>query len=355
MLTVNDPLDKATSNKRKNVAIADILAFAGNTKYQEKLMECGTWLHFDSCPSGHEKYLRKANFCKKRLCPFCQWRRTVRLGQELLEVLHAHQKENPKDRHLMITLTTHNCVSEDLGKTITDLHKGWDRLVKYKEVSKVLKGYFRSLEVTYNASKDTYNPHIHILCVVPPGYFTKDYIKRDRWLSLWKKAMNNPSITQVDIRTIKPKKGHEKPEQMLRGGVAEVSKYAVKTSDFLSKKLTQEKQAEVLLTYAFALHKRKLQTFAGCLLDWRKKLQLERKNQDLEEMTDLLKLETCRCSICNSELVYEIYRWQRDNYSLHGVNETSWIKQALKTAETAQKAKKLFNCLSVSEGEKVVA
>jgi hypothetical protein len=54
-------------------------------------------------------------------------------------------------------------------------------------------------------------------------------------------------------------------------------------------------------------------------------------------------------------LVYEIYRWQRDNYSLHGVNETSWIKQALKTAETAQKAKKLFNCESVSEGEKLTA
>lgn len=355
MLTVNDPLDKATSNKRKNVAIADILAFAGNTKYQEKLMECGTWLHFDSCPSGHEKYLRKANFCKKRLCPFCQWRRTVRLGQELLEVLHAHQKENPKDRHLMITLTTHNCVSEDLGKTITDLHKGFDRLVKYKEVSKVLKGYFRSLEVTYNASKDTYNPHIHILSVVPPKYFTNDYIKRDRWLSLWRKAMNNPAITQVDVRTIKPKKGNTKPEQVLRGGVAEVAKYAIKTSDFLSKKLTEEKQAEVLLTYAFALHKRKLQTFAGCLLEWRKKLQLDLKNQDLEEMIDLLKSESCKCSICNSELIYEIFRWQRDTYALHSMNDKSWIRQALNTAKTAQKAKELLNSRSMSEGEKLTA
>ena len=351
MLTVKDPLDKATLNKRKNVAIADILALAGNHKYQEKLKDCGTWLHFDSCPTGHEKHLRKANFCKKRLCPFCQWRRTVRLGQELLEVLHAHQADSPRDRHILITLTTPNCVSEDLGKTISDLHKGWNRLVKYKEVSKILKGYFRTLEVTYNASNDTYNPHLHILSVVPPAYFKRDYIKRDRWLSLWKQAIQNPSITQVDVRTIKPKKGEDKPEQMLRGGVAEVSKYAVKTSDFLGKDLSEQKQAEVLLTYAFALHKRKLQTFAGCLLDWRKKLQLDLKNQDLEELVDLLNKEECSCSICKSELIYEVYRWQKDIYALHGMNDTSWIKQSIKNANSALEAKKLLEKERSKEAE----
>ena len=340
MLTVKDPLDKATLNKRKNVAIADILALSGNHKYQEKLMDCGTWLHFDSCPTGHERYLRKANFCKKRLCPFCQWRRTVRLGQELLEVLHAHQGDCPSDRHLMITLTTPNCVAEDLGKTISDLHNGWNRLVKYKEVNMVLKGYFRTLEVTYNASQDTYNPHLHILSVVPSNYFTKHYIKRDRWLDLWKKASRNPMITQVDVRTIKPKKGETKPEQMLRGGVAEVSKYAVKTSDFLNKNLTEEKQAEVLLTYAFALHKRKLQTFAGCLLDWRKRLQLDQKNMDLEEMLDLLLKGDCKCSICNSHLIYEIFRWEKDAYLLHGKHDISWSEQQIINADSAKNARK---------------
>lgn len=355
MLTVTDPLDKATFNKRKNVEIADILALAGNNKYQEKLLECGTWLHFDSCPTGHEKHLRKSNFCKKRLCPFCQWRRTVRLGQELLECLHAHQKECPTDRHLMITLTIPNCLAEDLGKSITDLHKGWHKLTKYKEISSILNGYFRTLEVTYNSKSDTYNPHLHILCVVPANYFTRNYIKRDRWLSLWKKAINNPIVTQVDVRTIKPKHGETEPEQMLRGGVAEVSKYAVKTSDFLSKEISKEKQAEVLLTYAFALHKRKLQTFAGCLLDWRKKLQLDRKNMDLEEMVDLLMKEDCKCSICKSELIYEVYRWERSFYSLHGMNETSWIKQSMKTAKTALEAKKLIDKAELNKAELMIA
>ena len=355
MLSVKDPLGKARSNKLKNVAIAEILAGAGNGNYEKKLLECSTWLHFDSCPSGHEKHLRKANFCKKRLCPFCQWRRTVRLGQELLEVLHAHQADSPRDRHILITLTTPNCVSEDLGKTITDLHNGWNRLVKYKEVSKILKGYFRTLEVTYNASNDTYNPHLHILSVVPPAYFKRDYIKRNRWLSLWKQAIKNPSITQVDVRTIKPKKGQDKPEQMLRGGVAEVSKYTVKTSDFLSKNLSEQKQAEVLLTYAFALHKRKLQTFAGCLLDWRKKLQLDRKNMDLEEMVDLLLKEDCKCSICKSELIYEVFRWERNTYSLSGMNKTSWIKQSIKNANLALEAKKLFPKKELREAELMTA
>jgi hypothetical protein len=37
------------------------------------------------------------------------------------------------------------------------------------------------------------------------------------------------------------------------------------------------------------------------------------------------------------------------------MNDKSWIRQALNTAKTAQQAKKLLLCQSVSEGEKLTA
>ena len=329
MLTPKDPLVKATDYKLRALEIAKLFGSGRELKYQDSLRQCGTWLHFDSCPTGHEKKLRQANFCGKRLCPICQWRRTVRMAQELWECLHAYFDDNPKDRLILVTLTVPNVKAKDLGYTVTHLFESYQRLIKRKEVNKICKGFYRTLEVTYNDARDDYHPHIHALFCVPSNYFTENYIKQDRWLELWQESTRDKSITQIDVRAVNRGATENGLNGNKNGVFREVSKYAVKTSDFLKDTVDDDKKIEVLLTYAFALHKRKLQAFGRDLLDYRKRLHLEKKNPQDEEKTDLTDYSDCACSICNSKYVHEIFNWQKNVYFCTAVNEDPWIQRQI--------------------------
>ena len=336
MLTPKDPLVKATDYKRRALQIAKLFGEGKETKYSDSLRECGTWLHFDSCPSGHEKKLRQANFCGKRLCPICQWRKTVRMAQELWECLHVYFHNNPKDRLLLVTLTVPNVPSKELGYTVTHLFESFQRLIKRKEVESIVKGFYRTLEVTYNETDDSYHPHIHSLFCVPSNYFTKNYIKHSKWLQLWQEAARDSSITQIDVRAVKSTGPNGDINPQSAGIFREVSKYSVKTSDFLKDSIEDEKKVEVLLTYAFALHKRKLQAFGKMLLGYRKMLHLADKNPKDEEKTDLTDYENCHCSICNSQYIWEIFNWQKNVYVCEAVHKEPWIRKQIGHAKIEQ-------------------
>src|SRR5699024_1762103 len=95
-----------------------------------------------------------------------------------------------------------------------------------KEVKQIVKGYARKLEVTYNDERDDYHPHFHVLSAVDKNYFNNSwsYIKRDRWLELWRQVTENPLITPDDDR-----KGRRLKENRLVG----IAKYSAKDSDYL--------------------------------------------------------------------------------------------------------------------------
>ncbi len=73
---------------------------------------------------------------------------------------------------IFLTLTTPNVVAERLGDEIKRYNKSFDKLFKRKVVKRVVKGYVRKLEITYNEKRDDYHPHFHVLIVVNKSYFT---------------------------------------------------------------------------------------------------------------------------------------------------------------------------------------
>ena len=44
----------------------------------DRVSQCGSYLDFGVLPDGTKK-LVKANFCRDRLCPMCNWRRSLKL------------------------------------------------------------------------------------------------------------------------------------------------------------------------------------------------------------------------------------------------------------------------------------
>ena len=63
-----------------------------------------------------------------------------------------HVEENYNYRYIFLTLTVRNCYGEDLRDTLDLMTKSFNKLSERKAFKQAVKGYFRSLEITYNLS-----------------------------------------------------------------------------------------------------------------------------------------------------------------------------------------------------------
>ena len=295
--------------KKSSLAVSKAFSRLEEDSLSVRIGECGGWLRFKACPSGCERRLAAASFCKARLCVLCQWRKSLVLYHQVHQIACKHIQHFKSDVPLLLTLTVPNVPSRDLKERIDLMQKSWHRLMNRAPVKRVCRAWFRSLEVTYNEARDDYHPHFHVLIFVPRNYFDKKYalyIERDRWLSMWQESTGLSEITQVDIRKVKKRQ----KRSSLASISAEVAKYATKPGDYIKARSDglYEAKPRVVETLHRALKGRKLVALGGKFKDYQKAL----KQQDLEQ-ADLVHIDesekVCRCRICSSELLLELYRW----------------------------------------------
>ncbi|WP_449463614.1 protein rep [Streptococcus suis] len=224
-------IDKNKKGKDRNwrgrkllsLKLADIFNELGYKKtLVERVASCGDMLHFMRREDGSLR-LYQAYFCKNKLCPMCNWRRSMKYSYQTSRIIDEAIKQQPKGRFLFLTLTVKNVEGEKLNDTISQLTQAFNRLFKYKKVQKNLIGYLRSVEVTHNEEEDTYHPHIHVLMMVKSSYFNKgDYIKQEEWGKLWSQSLKVDYVPMVDIRVVK------ETGKGLKGAILETAKYPTK-------------------------------------------------------------------------------------------------------------------------------
>lgn len=276
------------------------------TKKSERLQSCGMhlWFNIFSDGNGGEKMkIKHAESCRVRLCPLCTWRRSIKIHTHMRKILEYMQEEN-KYQYILVTLTVPNVTGDKLNDKLDELMKAWDRLQKYKRYKTAVKGWYRGLEISHNVQKwqgkwiktkngkqrfvmffdenqnkipnqfyDTYHPHFHCIMAVNKSYFDdKQYIPQAEWLEMWRKATRDNSITQVDVRKVKPKKGAD-PTDII-GAVCEVTKYTVKNGDYILPKDWNMTLSSVEVLDK-ALANRRLVAFGGVMKEWHKKLNLD--------------------------------------------------------------------------------
>ena len=302
---------KWSIHKKQSLAVSDAYRkFEGDATFSKRMDECGGWLRFLACAKGHGLLLIAAIFCQCRLCPLCQWRRSLIIFHQVKQIACEHIKHYKSDVMLLLTLTVPNVKANDLKARITLMQKAWDKFMKRNPIKRVCRSWFRSLEITYNESRDDYHPHFHVLLMVPTNYFKRDrdlYIERDEWLRMWQEVTGIPEITQVDIRKVrKLKKG-----DAIITVAAEIAKYATKPSDYVkeTKDGLCEAKAEVIEALHVAIRRRRLVAFGGKFKRYKQALKLA----EVEE-ADMVKIDekekTCHCRVCESELLPQMYRWQ---------------------------------------------
>lgn len=256
--------------KEENLNLAESYKRIGSQKYY-RVLDCSTFLEFTYFLNTGEKKLNNANFCKVRLCPMCSWRRSLKIFGQVSKVMD-YVEENYNYRYIFLTLTVKNCYGEYLKHTLNHMTDSFNRMTRRKIFKQSVKGYFRSLEVTYNKDENTYHPHFHLILAVNDSYFTdtRYYLSQEKWTELWKSSLKVDYIPIVDVRKLKGNRGKE---------VAEVAKYTVKSEDFIireadgqiNKKLTDE----VVKTLDLALHRKRLTSFGFIFKETHRKLNLD--------------------------------------------------------------------------------
>lgn len=278
-----------TSKKILSELVADSFERLGSI-YQNRALRirsCGSVVQFmidlaDGQAVGSPR-LVSANFCRDRLCPQCEKRKSLKNYANLSQVLSEVGSDYAM---LLLTLTVPNVSGESLTAAIDRLMYSWNKLTKNTRWRSVVKGYFRALEITRNKNDGSFHPHFHCVLVVDSGYFkSRQYIPHSDWLDMWRKATNDYSITQVNIKRFRGSDCSDSDRELLKKSINEVSKYAVKSSDFISKDTSfMDSSIEIL---ANALKGRRLCHFGGILRDIFRRLKLEDAESSSADLTDM--------------------------------------------------------------------
>lgn len=237
-----------------------LVQISSETTHVGRQLRCAEFLHYAVDPSNLSMRLNRANFCKQRTCPVCNWLRSTKWRIRIFQGLPGLLRDYPGFPFLFLTLTVKNCHFSELRSTVRSLEESWNRLANSRSFPAI--GYLKSLEVTrprdcfyggqfvgrmgqklidrwlthlkkqpnwnYSLWREYWceevHPHIHVVMMVSPSYFNQDeYIDFPHWRSLWQRAARLDYSPVVDIRRI----------DKLSGAILETSKYCLKSEDMV--------------------------------------------------------------------------------------------------------------------------
>ena len=280
-------------------------------KKAERVKDCGVILQFKASDTGHLK-LFKAWFCKSPLCSLCNWRRAMKHSAQSKTIITEVMKRKPSCRWLFFTFTVKNVYDgEELNKSLSDMARGFRKMVQYKRIDDNLIGFMRTTEVTVNKKDNSYNQHIHAMMCFESSYFRskKNYITHKDWQAFWKKAMKLDYDPNVFVTAIKSTVSSEKDKQVIEEAVNETAKYSVKSADYLTD--DEERNLQIVNDLEEGLHRKRLISYGGLLKEIHKELHL-----DSAEDGDLVKVNNENDDEKEEEgfTVTAMWNWNRQNY-----------------------------------------
>lgn len=223
------------TQRYKTELVGDIYSYnAEFERYAERMSDCSTFLAYGFNDNGLK--LKNANFCRVRHCPVCQWRRSLLWKSNMYVAYEEIKAQYPTHRWLFLTLTVKNCDITDLRETLQHMNKSWTRLKDRVQFLKVVDGWIRTTEVT-KGKDGSAHPHFHVMLLVKPSYFAKNYIKQAEWSELWQSVLRVDYMPIVDVRVVKAKTRKRQEvvsaDDAIKGAIMETLKYSVKPDDMV--------------------------------------------------------------------------------------------------------------------------
>lgn len=277
---VKKTLAKCAEKRAQNEYVIDWLAERGDFEYMYDVSECATYVGFtDIAGIAH---VTKANFCRRRLCNICVWRRQTKFVAQMLPVMNRLQADGYK--FIFATATIPNVPLQELQSTLNNMMHAYDLFLKRRKVKRAWLGKIRALEVTYNEERQDFHPHLHMLVAVKQEYFHNPdlYISHSEFQEYWEESLRQlfDYPLQVSIRAVDDEER----------ATVETLKYTFKTA----------KDTKALEGFYRCLRGRRLVSFSGVFAKIRKELKLS----DFENiLTDDLP------EVPKNKLTYELYKF----------------------------------------------
>lgn len=275
--------------------IANKLIKVGLIERGERMLNCSDTLVYKYCKNCGSYHVIRANLCRDRLCPICNWRLALQRYGDMKRMLFTLYNSYPEYKFSLVTLTVQNCKPEKLSETMSLMAKAWNLCLQNRSIKAQMQsdsGWARSTEITYNEKNNTLHPHYHILFAWADGntehgdFIIKQWIRacRKYGLTVTAKAQNNSSI-----------KSHFSDENFTKN-VLEVFKYAIKSKNLQEMPLSTFKQ--IAIQYS----KKRLVAYGG---------KIKRLAHNLELSMDEIDREAIKiCDDCGSmDLEEIILRW----------------------------------------------
>jgi len=277
-------LKKLQEKKNRGYLLAASYARLGDLDRAQLVADCGTYIGIQD--TGEGAAIVEANFCKQRLCPSCSWRRSIKIYGATSRILdYIDATECKAVKYLFLTLTVRNVPLPRLSQTIDQMSEAYNRLRNNRAWKRRVLGAMRTLEVTINPETHEAHPHYHLILAVPRSYATKGdklYWTHADWQRAWQQAARLDYAPQVSIERVRGRKA----------GVAEVSKYMAKDTDYLIDSQQAQmgtEEAEALTDYLVSqltqhLKGRQLVSYTGLLRKAQQALRI--KNPEESTLTD---------------------------------------------------------------------
>ena len=266
--------DQFEPKKRHNLHLADAYQLAQIQNGADKavrLATCARWLEFALPPDGDDKRFKitKTSSCHVRLCPVCQWRRSRNTFRNLALIYGDKQLRGQK--HLFVTLTQRNVPAAQLRQEIKRLSDAYTAMMRRKPLKDIVKGYTRTIEITRNAKTGEYHPHIHAIWTVSRVYGHGEYISQKDLTQEWEKALKLDYTPVCHVQLIKNMDGKS---------VAEVAKYSVKPTDYITDSITDT--AKIVEDLDAALDGKRFVSYGGIVKNVKQQLFASKPLEDIE-------------------------------------------------------------------------
>jgi len=232
-----------------------------------RALHCGDTVDYLQFSNGKQKIINIFT-CQIRLCMTCNYRRSQRTFAKLIRVIKHPDFTDKKYKLIFLTLTLKNISPDLLNQGINHIFYSFKKFMLNKRIARMSKGFFRSLEITFNEKNRTFHHHLHIIFVVNNSYFKQGdlYLKQADFTDIWGASAGLNYTPICFVEKIKDNKG-----------IAELAKYVVKADEKFIKKLTNYEFSTLLAE----LRNRRLVSMGGVIRDIARKLKLNLDDNDI--------------------------------------------------------------------------
>ena len=285
-----------SEKKKASASVAEKMFKIGQKRRAYRMKDCARFLTVKVCPDCGRAAGSSATLCRDRICPTCQWRLSLKRYAQMCQVL-GRVDDIDQYHAMFLTLTVRNCTGSNLRAQIGVMSEAWNRLLQRKPVKRILAGWARSLEVTYNKDRGDFHPHYHVILLIDPECDMSFDDLQKSFNEWWKISARLGYRPITDIRTI-TNLVPENDNEPLKTAIAETFKYTVKDSSLLEMPLTD------FARYVEAVEGKRLVAYGGVIKEARKEL-----NIDTDAIEDDDGKAADICIDCGAGLIQDVLEW----------------------------------------------